>query len=71
MREHLDAITIVCRDMFYCILASKLRSQKRNLPPDHKITEKKDAHHFFLIGLRARKICLVLDSNESLHYVSC
>ena len=29
MPEHLDAITTISRDMFYCILASKLPSQKK------------------------------------------
>ena len=46
MPEHLDAITTISKDMFYCILVSKLPSQKnpilknKNLPPDHKISEK-------------------------------
>ena len=41
--------------MFYDILASKFPSQRKkkklnknkNLPPNHKISEKKDANHFF------------------------
>ena len=51
MPEHLDAITTISRDMFYCILASKLPSQifflKKHLPPDHKISEKKTLTNFF------------------------
>ena len=41
MPEHLDAITAINRDMFYCILVSKLPSRKQNLPPDHKISKKR------------------------------
>ena len=53
MPEHLDAITTITRDMFYCILASKLQSQKnkknKNLPPDHKISEKRILTNFFFV----------------------
>ena len=45
MPEHLDARTTISMDMFYYILASKLLIQKKiknkNLPPDHKISEKR------------------------------
>ena len=48
----LDAITTTSRDMFYCILASKLPIKKKQKPPDHKISEKRKlANHFFLLGL--------------------
>ena len=51
MPEHLEARTTISRDMFYYILASKLPSKKnnnKNLPPDHKISEKKDANQLSL-----------------------
>ena len=54
MPEHLDARTTISRDMFYCILASKLplQNKNKNLPPDHKISEKRTLTIFFLLGLR-------------------
>ena len=42
--EHLDAITTINGDMFYCILASKRPSQKKKKLPDFW---KKDANRFF------------------------
>ena len=53
MPEHLDARTTISRDMFYCILASKLplQNKNKNLPPDHKISEKRTLI-IFLLGLR-------------------
>ena len=49
MPEHLDARTTTSRDMFYYLLTSKLSSQKKkkNLPPDHKISEKRTLTNFF------------------------
>ena len=55
MPEHLDARTTISRDMFYCTLASKLPLQNKknkNLPPDHKISEKTTlTNYFLLLGL--------------------
>ena len=55
MPEHLEARTTISRDMFYYILASKLPSKKnnnKNLPPDHKISEKRTlTNYLFLLGL--------------------
>ena len=39
MPEHLDARTTISRDIFYCISANQ-NFQVKNLPPDHKISEK-------------------------------
>ena len=56
MPEHLDARTIRSRDIFYCISADqKFRVKKKeinkNLPPNHKISEKRTLTNFFLLGL--------------------
>ena len=62
MPEHLDARATIKRDMFYCILASKLPSQKENinLPPDHKISEKRmlTIIIFYLAFIGIKKIFL-------------
>ena len=52
MPEHLHARMTISRDMFYCILASKppLQNKNKNLPPDHKISEKRMLTNFFFLG---------------------
>ena len=51
MPEHLDARTAISRDMFYCISADQnfrvKKDKNKNLPSDHKISEKKDANQLF------------------------
>ena len=49
MPEHLDARMTISRDMFYCILASKplLQNKNKNLPADHKISEKRTLTNYF------------------------
>ena len=51
MPEHLDARMAISRDMFYCISADQnfrvKKDKNKNLPSDHKISEKKDANQLF------------------------
>ena len=53
MPEHLDAITTISRDMFYCIIASKFPSQKKKKKPptDHKISENRTLTNYFSLPL--------------------
>ena len=52
MPEHLDARTTISRNMFYCILTSKLplqnkKNKNKSLLPDHEISEKRTLTNFF------------------------
>ena len=74
--EHLDVRTTMSRDMFYYILASKLPSQKKNknLPPDHKISEKRTlTNYFFYLALSlsfSSELKFVYDHSEKLRSVN-
>ena len=60
MPEHLDARTTISRDTFYYILESKLPSKKKykdeNLPPDHKISEKRTLTNYLYV-IRIARMC--------------
>ena len=71
MPEHLDARTTKSRDMFYCILASKLplqniKKNNKNLPTI-KFLKKGRKPLFFLLGLKT----LIFSSIEQLQETRC